>query len=294
MAVFVEVADAGSLSAAAGRLGTPLTTISRLLSQLETHLNCTLIDRTTRRMKLTDAGSDYLKTCRQVLEQLDGAESRIAGHASELSGEIAITAPVSFGRLHLLPVITAFLAAYPRITAQLLLVDRVVDLIDEDMDVALRIGELPDSGLLAMRVGMLRLVACASPAFLRKLPRPPTLADLGALDCVTFAGLPGSTRWVFKSKRHGRKSVRLRSRLSVNTAEAAVEAAVAGAGLTRVLSYQAQAAIDAGHLRPILEQFEDSRIPVHLVYRPARSDAPRVREFVRFAAERLRAQPALR
>jgi DNA-binding transcriptional LysR family regulator len=294
MSVFVEVADAGSLSAAARRLGEPLTNISRLLGQLETHLDCTLLERTTRRMILTDAGRDYLKTCRHVLETLEGAESRIAGQSSEVSGEIAITAPVSFGRLHLLPVITAFLTAYPRVTVRLLLMDRVVDLIEEDMDVALRIGELPDSGLLAIRVGTLHLVACASPAFLRGLRGSPTLADVAALDCVTFSGLSGGTRWVFKSKRQGRKSVRVRSRLSVNTAEAAVEAAMAGAGVTRVLSYQAKTAIDAGRLVPILERFDDTRIPIHLVYRPSRSDTPRVREFVRFAAERLRAQPALR
>lgn len=294
MTVFVEVAEAGSLSAAARRLDVPLTNISRLLSQLEVHLNCTLVDRTTRRMTLTDAGRDYLATCRHVLEALEGAENRIAGHSSELSGEIAITAPVSFGRLHLLPVITEFLAAYPRITARLQLMDRVVDLIEEDLDIALRIGELPDSGLLAMRVGTLHLVVCASPDFLQRLRGPATLAEIGTVDCVTFAGMPGAARWVFKSKRHGRKTVRVRSRLSVNTAEAAVEAAVAGVGLTRVLSYQARTAIDAGHLVPVLERFDDTRIPIHLVYRPSRSNTPRVREFVRFAAERLRAQPALR
>lgn len=294
MTVFVEVADAGSLSAAARRLGEPLTNVSRLLSQLEAHLNCTLIDRTTRRMALTDAGRDYLVTCRQVLEALEGAEGRIAGQSSTLSGEIAITAPVSFGRLHLLPVVTAFLAAYPRITARLLLMDRVVDLIEEDIDVALRIGELPDSGLVAKRVGTVHFVACASPEFLRRSRVPAVPSEAAALDCVTFAGMPGGMRWVFKSKRHGRKTVRVRSRLSVNTAEAAVEAAVAGVGLARVLSYQARAAIDAGHLTPILERFDDTPIPIHLVYRSARSDTPRVREFVRFASEKLRAQPTLR
>lgn len=294
MHVFVAVAEAGSLSAAARRLREPLTNVSRLLSQLEAHVACTLIDRTTRRMMLTDAGRDYLKTCRQVLEELERAESRIAGQSTELSGEIAITAPVSFGRLHVLPMIAAFLDAYPRINARLLLIDRIVDLIEEGIDVAIRIGELPDSGLVAMRVGTLKFSVCASPNYLAQHGVPASIADITERDCVTFSGMAGGSRWIFKSKRYGRKAVKVRSRLSVNNAEAAVEAAVAGVGITRVLSYQARSALDAGLLKPILERFEDTPIPVHLVYRPTRSDNPRVREFVRFAAERLRAESALR
>lgn len=294
MHVFVAVAEAGSLSAAARRLREPLTNVSRLLSQLEDHVACTLIDRTTRRMMLTDAGRDYLKTCRQVLEELERAESRIAGQSTELSGEIAITAPVSFGRLHVLPMIAAFLDAYPRINARLLLIDRIVDLIEEGIDIAIRIGELPDSGLVAMRVGTLKFAVCASPNYLAQHGVPASIADITERDCVTFSGMAGGSRWIFKSKRYGRKAVKVRSRLSVNNAEAAVAAAVAGVGITRVLSYQARSALDAGLLKPILERFEDTPIPVHLVYRPTRSDNPRVREFVRFAAERLRAESALR
>jgi DNA-binding transcriptional LysR family regulator len=294
MNVFVAVAEAGSLSAAARRLREPLTNVSRLLSQLEAHVACTLIDRTTRRMMLTDPGRDYLKTCRQVLEELEHAESRIAGQSTELSGEITITAPVSFGRLHVLPIIAEFLGAYPRINARLLLIDRVVDLMEEGIDIAIRIGELPDSGLVAMRVGMLKLSVCASPDYLAQCGLPTSVTQLAERDCVTFDGMPGGSRWIFKSKRYGRKAVKVRSRLSVNGAEAAVEAAVAGVGITRVLSYQARSALDAGLLKPILERFEDTPIPVHLVYRPTRSDSPRVREFVQFAAERLRAASALR
>ena len=294
MHVFVAVVEAGSLSAAARRLREPLTNVSRLLSQLEAHVACTLIDRTTRRMMLTDAGRDYLKTCRQVLEELERAESRIAGQSTELSGELAITAPVSFGRLHVLPMIASFLDAYPRINARLLLIDRIVDLIEEGIDIAIRIGELPDSGLVAMRVGTLKFSVCASPNYLAQHGVPASIADVTERDCVTFSGMAGGSRWIFKSKRYGRKAVKVRSRLSVNNAEAAVEAAVAGVGITRVLSYQARSALEAGLLKPILERFEDTLIPVHLVYRPTRSDNPRVREFVQFAAERLRAQSALR
>lgn len=288
--VFIAIAEAGSLSAAARQLGEPLTNVSRYLAQLEGHLNCTLIDRTTRRLVLTDAGRDYLEACRQALEVLDGAESRMAGRSAELSGALSVTAPVSFGRLHVLPVVTEFLATYPRINMRLLLLDRIANLIEEDIDVAVRIGDLPDSGLMALRVGALKVVVCASPSYLDRSGTPTAIAEIAVRDCVTFAGIASGQRWTFKSKRYGRKTVRVRARLTVNTAEAAVEAAIAGVGITRLLSYQAQSAIDAGLLRPILERFDDVAVPIHLVYRTARSDNARVREFVNLAAERLRAR----
>lgn len=291
MTVFVAITEAGSLSAAARKLGEPLTNISRALSQLEAHVGCTLLDRSTRRMVLTDAGSIYLQTCRHVFETIETAEKKIAGQSTELSGELAVTAPVQFGRLHVLPIIGAFLARYPRINMRFLLVDRVVDLLDEGMDVALRIGDLPDSVMLATRVATLRLVTCASPDYLRQHGTPKQPLALSEHECVTFAGLSGGQRWSFKSQRHGRKSVRVRSRLSVNTADAAVAAAIAGVGVTRVLSYQAQEALNDGRLRAVLQGFEDTGIPAHLIYRPTHSHNPRVRAFVTFAAERLRALP---
>ncbi len=294
MTIFAAVAEAGSLSAAARNLGEPLTNVSRALAQLEARLSSTLIERTTRRMVLTDAGRDYLETCRSVIEQIEAAESRITGEAGDLSGTIAVTAPVAFGRMHVVPLVAAFLASFPRIDARLLLVDRVVDLIEEGIDVAVRIGELPDSALIAKRVGTLNMVVCASPGYLDRHGVPSAVAELARRDCVTFGGLPGGTRWNFKSKRYGRNSVRVRARLSVNTADGALDAAAAGAGITRVLSYQAKGALDDGRVRTILDRFDDTAIPIHLVYRPTRTESPRVREFVRFAAARFRASPALR
>ncbi len=288
MSVFVAVAEAGSLSAAARTLGEPLTNVSRLLAQLEAHLGTTLLDRTTRRMALTPDGSDYLATAKRVIETIDGAERRIAGQAARVAGELAITAPVVFGRLHVLPLVAGFLDRYPLISARLLLVDRVVNLLEEEIDVAVRIGELPDSTLLATRVASLGFVTCAAPAYLARCGTPASPADLSRYDCVTFAGLPGGLRWTFKSRRQGRTSVRVRSRLAVNTADAAVDAAIAGVGITRVLTYQAEAAIADGRLRAILARFEDRAIPAHLVYRPTRATNPRVRVFVDYAAERLR------
>lgn len=290
MSVFVAVADAGSLSAAARILAEPLTNVSRLLSQLEDHLGLTLVERTTRRMVLTAAGCEYLKTCRQILDDLQIAENAIAGRSNELSGDISVTAPVGLGRVHVLPIITEFLQAYPQINVRLLLLDRVVDLMADEIDVAVRVGKMRDSELRASHVGSLRLVACAAPAYLERNGSPRSVAAIADHDCVTFAELPGGSRWVFDSGRHGRHAVRVRSRLSVNTADAAVAAAVAGIGIARVLSYQAQAAIEAGLLEPILQRFEDGSIPVSLVYRPARLENARVREFVGFASRRLRSR----
>lgn len=290
MSVFVTINESGSLSAAARKLGQPLTTVSRLLSQLEGQLGCTLLDRSTRSMILTAAGSDYLEACKRVLETVEGAERNIAGRSSELSGEIAVTAPVQFGRMHLLPLVTEFLAHYPRMNARLFFIDRNIDLLEEDIDVALRIGALPDSSLLATRVASVRLVACGSPDYLSRHGTPSTPGALTQHECVTFTGLPGGLRWVFKSRRHGRKSVRVVSRLSVNSADAAVAAAVQGVGITRVLSYQAQEALEEGRLLPVLERFEDTAIPVQLVYRPVRADNRRLRAFMDFISERLRAK----
>ncbi|MTD95032.1 LysR family transcriptional regulator [Hyphomicrobium sp. xq] len=289
MKAFIAVADAGSLSAAARRMGAPLANISRLLAQLEGQLDCVLIERTTRRMALTAAGRDYLDACRHVIETLEASEGRIAGQSEELAGTIAITAPVSFGRLQIVPLVAEFLSTHPRLDARLLLSDRNIDLVEEDIDVAVRIGDLRDSGLLAQRVGSLRLVAGAAPRLLKGRAIPSSPSDLADRPCITFSGLmQGGSRWVFKSKRHGRKAVRVHPRLNVNTAEAAVDAAISGVGVVRVLSYQAEAAIRAGQLVPLLQQFEDTAIPINLVYRATRSDTPRVKRFVEFAAARLR------
>lgn len=293
MSVFVAVAKAGNLSAAARALGEPLTNISRLLAQLEAHLECTLLDRSTRRMALTDAGSAYLETCKSVLETIEGAERRLAGQADELFGDLAITAPAQFGRIYLVPILAEFLTQFPRINARMLLADRIVDLLEEEVDVALRVGILPDSTLLATRVGALRLVTCASPQYLRRNGTPTAPADLARHDCVAFAGISGGTRWIFKSRKHGRKAVRITSRFSVNTADAAAAAASTHVGVARLLSYQVANEVQAGLLQPILEPFEDTEIPVHLVYRPTRSETPRVRAFVTFAASKLRAVKAL-
>jgi DNA-binding transcriptional LysR family regulator len=288
MTVFIAVANAGSLSAAARRLGQPLTTVSRQLAALEAHVGKTLIARTTRHMALTDAGRSYLEACRRVLEDLEQAESRLSGRDDDLSGEIALTAPVVFGRLHVLPILGAFLERHPRLNGRVLLSDRVVDLAEEGIDIATRIGPLPDSSLVATRVGSLRMLTCAAPAYLKKHGRPRSPDDLEGHACVTFSMLAGVGRWTFASAAHGRRTVTIRARVAVNTAEAAVDAAIAGLGITRVLSYQAAAALARRRLTVVLGAYDDGEVPVHLVRRAARIANPKVDQFLTFAAGELR------
>jgi len=284
--VFVAVADAGSLSAAGRRLGMPLSTVSRHLKALEDELDTRLITRTTRKLALTAPGRAYAATCRQVLEQLDGAARSLAGERAEPRGEIALTAPVLFGRLYVLPVVTPFLAANRQVSARLLLVDRVVDLVEEGLDVGVRIGHLPDSSLRATRLGSIRYVTCASPAYLDKRGEPSTPFELSAHDCISFSTISHPERWSFGGEKERRVTVGLR--LIVNTAEAAIDAAKDGLGIARVLSYQAERSFAEGSLRRILRAFEPEPIPVNLVHREERLPQPRVESFIAFAVPRLR------
>ena len=286
MRVFVAVLDAGSLSGAGRSLRMPLTTVSRQLAALEEELGARLITRTTRHLALTEPGRAYLDSCRRILGEIEAAELRLAGEQAEPQGELALTAPVLFGRLHVLPVVTAFLADFPRVTARLLLLDRVVDLVEEGIDVSLRIGALPDSSLMATRVGAIRHVTCASPAYLKRRGVPKLPQELGEHDCISFSGLSPAAQWSFPKAKPQR--VNLRPRLIVNTAEAAIDAAVAGLGVTRVLSYQVAGRLAEGSLRLILEDFEPDEIPVSLLHREDRLPQAKVQSFVAFAAPRLR------
>lgn len=288
MHVFVTVASTGSLSAAARKLNSSLTNVSRQLAALEDHVGTSLIARTTRRSGLTDAGRRYLETCRHVLDDLASVESELAGRSEGISGELTVTAPVVFGRLHLLPLVTRFLQAYPAVEARLLLVDRVVDLAEEGLDIAVRIGALPDSALVASKVGDLRMVTCAAPKYLKRYGQPRVPADLAGHTCIAFSNIARGGRWTFKSGAHGRRSVRINARLRVSTAEAAVDAAVAGLGVTRVLSYQAAAAVARRKLVSVLGDFDDTLVPIHIVQRPVRTPSRQVRRFIDFAVRELR------
>jgi len=280
--------DAGSLSAAGRRLAMPLATVSRKLAELEAHLGARLVNRSTRRLEITDAGRAYEQACRRILDDIDGAERAAAGEYDTPRGELAITAPIVFGRLHVLPVVNEFLRANPEVDVRLMLGDRIAHLLDEHVDVAARIGVLPDSRLNAMPLGTLRLVACASPAYLKAHGTPRTPADLEQHRCITFEAVFPSP-WRFAD---GTTFTPARPRVVVNTAEAAVDAAIAGIGVTRVLSYQADAALRGKQVRRLLREFEPEPVPVHLVWDGQQRVPSKLRTFLDFAAPRLRARLA--
>lgn len=287
MAVFVTILEAGSLSGAARRLDMPLATVSRKLSELEGHLGTRLLQRSSRRLALTDSGRDYLVSARSILEHVEEAERAAVGAYLQARGELVVAAPRVFGRLHVASVVASYLELQPAVDIRLQLGDRWVNLQEEHVDIALRIGALPDSALVAIAVGAIRRVTCASPRYLagRGLPRSP--ADLAAHCCVSFDGLVSATAWVFSGER-GPVRVPVRSRLVVNSADAAIAAVEAGLGITQVLSYQVARAIAEGRLVRVLESYDGAPIPVNLVY-PERGRLPmKSRTFLDFAQRALR------
>ncbi len=288
MSVFAAIVDGGSLSAAGRRLNVPLATVSRKLADLEAHLKTRLITRTTRRLQLTEAGRDYLEACRQILEQVEEAELAAAGAYADVKGRLVVAAPVVFGRLHVVPVAAAFLELHPEVDIQLRLGDRNVNLIEEHVDVALRIGTLPDSHLVATQVASVRRLICASPDYLERFGSPRSLDDLAAHRCITFDGLDAASAWTFAGDEGGKRQVPVRSRLTVSTADAAIAAATLGLGLTRVLSYQVADALRDGRLVRVLIDEEPAAVPASLIY-PGQGRLPmKTRAFIDFAVGRLR------
>lgn len=286
MSIFLAAAESGSLSAAGRRLGMPLATVSRKISELETHLGTRLFHRSSRQLTPTDAGRSYLVACKRILEDVEEAEL-VAGEYRAPRGDLAITTPIVFGRLHVLPVVMDFLKAFPDINIRIIQADRVVDLVEEHIDLAVRIGELPDSNLVAIKVGSIRRVICGSPGYFAERGTPSSPGDLDALACITFERLTPANTWNFTID--GRDaSVAIRARLIVNTAEAAIDAAAAGLGITRVLSYQIADRVRAGTLVVALETFEPPPSPVSLVYAGQRLLPQKLRAFLDFAAPRLK------
>lgn len=289
MKILLRVVDRGSFSAASRELHVPLATVSRKVSELEGHLETRLLVRTTRKVSLTDAGATYVASARRILEELDETERIAAGEFQVPRGELIVTAPVFFGRLHVLPVVTEFLAAYPDINVRLLLSDRTLQLVDEQVDLATRIGPLPDSSMVATRIGSMRTVVCGSPEFLAAHGTPRSPADLVDVQCVNFESLSPTAAWPFRARETNRTTeVLVRPRLSVSTAEAAVWAACRGAGVTRVLHYQCADAVHEGSLRIILAKFEVEPLPVHVLHLAREALPTKTRVFLDFATNRLR------
>jgi len=292
MSTLVGVVDAGSFSAASRALGIPLATVSRRVTELETHLGTSLLTRTTRKLALTDAGEAYIASARRILDEIDETERTAAGEFHTPRGELIVTAPVCFGRLHTLPVIRDFLAAYPKIDVRLTLSDRNLHLLEDHIDMAVRIGALPDSGLIATRVGEVRTVTVASPGLLAAHGTPQTPQDLAALPGVHFDILSPAGRWSFNRPGARPADVSAHPRLTVSSADAAVWAACEGVGVTRVLNYQCADAVRTGALRVVLEDFEPEPLPVHLVHAGRGAMPTKMRVFLDFAKARLRARLA--
>jgi DNA-binding transcriptional LysR family regulator len=293
MSVLVAVAENGSFSGASRKLGAPLPTVSRKVAELEAHLNAQLITRTTRRLTLTGAGEAYVAACKRILEQVAEAERAASGEYAAPRGDLVVTAPIVFGRLHVVPPVNEFLGAYPEINVRLTLSDRNVPLVDDHIDLAVRIGALADSSLVATRVGALRRVICASPAYLARVGVPKAPEDLAALACVNFDGFTSSAAWTFGAKdKRAERTVPIHVRLAVNTAEAAVDAAIAGIGVTRVLSYQAAQAVAEGKLKIVLAVYEPEPVPINLLYVGQSLLPLKMRAFLDFVAPRIRERAA--
>lgn len=288
MEMLVSAVDGGSLSAAARELKIPVSTLTRKVADLEEMLGTRLLIRTTRKLTLTDAGMSYVAAARRILDLVREQEHEATGEFAAARGELVITAPVQLGRLHVLPVINQFLAQYPDITARLLLSDRNIDLIDSHADLAVRIGELPDSTMIATRIGSLRPILCASPSFLANHTPPREPDDLVKYSCVVFNS-PYLSPWRFQlPSTHKVYLLDVKARLEVTSPDAAVSAASDDAGITYVFEHDADEALRHGQLEVLLPEFEIDPVPVHLVHVSRNLMAIKLRHFIDFAAPRLR------
>lgn len=292
MTVFLAVAEEQGFAAAARRLQMSPPAVTRAIAALEEHLGVRLLNRTTRHVRVTEAGQRYLEDARQVIVAADAADEAAAGINAEPRGHLAVTAPVLFGRRFVTPGIVEYLGKYPQTDVSAVFLDRVVNLLEEGLDVGIRIGELPDSTMRARRVGSVRLVVCASPSYLQchGVPEEPA-ALAGHSTIASLAGF-GGVDWRFSVANEPR-SVRLHPRLRVTSNDAAIEAALQGFGITRLLYYQVAPLVESGRLRLVLEPFELKPRPIHIVHREDRYGSARIRAFVDLMASRLRAEQSL-
>ena len=286
MQTFVRAVDGGSLSAAARALGKSLAAVSRTMTHLEERLGVRLLHRSTRKLTLTEAGASYYDSAKRLLAEIEEAELSLGGRIAAPHGTLTVTAPLLFGRLHVAPVIAEMLEKNRDVAADLLLVDRNVSLVEEGIDVAVRIGRLDDSALVARLLGEVPRVVCASPAYLRRHGTPRFPEELREHECLRFSGLTPGREWTFI--RDG-KEVRIAvgGRFSCNVGEPAIDAARDGAGVLMALGYQVAEDLAAGRLVRVLEAFETPPLPVNAVYHSPRLMAARVRVFLDLLALRV-------
>ncbi|WP_158774074.1 LysR family transcriptional regulator [Cobetia sp. L2A1] len=289
--VFVAVADAGNFAAGGRAMGISAPSVTRAINALEARLGVRVFTRTTRRVKLTETGVRYLDDARRILAELQAADDGASGAAAQPTGRLRITCPTEFGRLFVMPLLMEYLDSYPDMHAEVVMVDRVVNMIEEGFDIAVRIGSLPSSGLSAIKVGSVRRVLCAAPEYLFQHGRPETLEVLATHRLITTTTLNNSKEWRFGSGLD--QVVRVSPRLSVSSIAAGIEAARSGWGMTRVLSYQIGPDLEAGRLETVLETLEPPPLPIHLLHSEGRGAVAKVRTFLDFAAKRLRAESVL-
>lgn len=283
MNVLLAVVDEGSISAGARRLRAPLATVSRKVADLEAHLGTNLLVRTSRHIELTEAGREYVSAARRILDQLDEAEQVAAGEYREPRGELLVSLPVSFGQREVLPVIIEFLKEHPQIDLQVQFTDRKLNLMEDHIHVALRIGEIDDQTLIATKVGSVRLATCASPAYLASKGVPLSPEELDQHTGISMVG------WRFRAGTQTLEG-RPRTRVSLNTEDSALEVALGGIGIARVLQNRLQPYLDSGDLVEILSEYALPPVPVHLIY-PQRGMMPlKLRAFLNYVAPRLRAR----
>lgn len=289
MSMLIKVAEVGSFSAASKNLNVPLPTLSRKISELENQLGVRLLHRTTRKLSLTDAGSDYIEACKRILEQVEEAESQVKGEYLEPRGELVITAPVMFGRLYVLPIVIEFLSLYSNINVQLLLSDRNINLFEDDVDMAIRIGKLPDSTMIATQVGSMRIVTCASQPFLSEHHSVESPHDLTQHSCISLETAMTTSHWCYKFPDSGLTAhIDVLPRLTVNDSGSAVQAAINSVSITQQLHYQVKAAIDKGDLKIILNEFEPDEMPIHLLHKTRKYLPQKTKIFLEFTASKLK------
>jgi len=292
MMVFVTVAEEVGFAAAARRLNMSPPSVTRAVSDLEERLGVRLLHRTTRSVTLTEEGVRYLDDCRRILNEIEEADQHAAGVHAAPSGNVSVTGSVMFGRLVLTPILLNLRDRYPEISVSTLFLDRIVHMIDENIDVAVRIAELPDSSLIATRVGSIQRVLCASPDYLASHDRPLRPQDLSDHKIINFAHEAPRGEWVFHHEG-STYHFKVISQLRFNIADAAIAAAVAGHGITRVLSYMIAPQLESGALETVLEDFEPPAVPVHVIHKEAGGTSRRVRAVVDYLVENLRAEPML-
>ena len=290
--IFVAVVDCNGFAGAARKLKVSPPVITRAINELENELDVRLLTRTTRVVLVTESGARYVEDCRRILAEMREADESVSGMHGAPRGRLTLTAPVLFGALFVAPVVSEYLQRYPEVSASCLFLDRLVNMMDEGMDVAVRIGELPDSSMQAIRVGQVRQVICATPGYLKRRGLPKSPEDLQQHDVIVASAVTPSTEWKF-AKSGKACGIKLSPRLTTSTNDSAIAATLTGLGLTRVMSYQVADQVRSRQLKIVLSDYDPAPLPVHLLHREGRHASHRVRTFLDLAVDRLRANPAV-